>query len=107
MDIIKTHKKGKHMNTLEKYHIHKLYRGNLQINDSAIEPNNPIFKTIHELNNRWQHQTDKQHEKTSRSQWPRSLWHELSSPAPTLGWWIQIPLRYGCLCVFCVRIYLS
>jgi hypothetical protein len=26
MDIVKTHKKGKHMNTLEKYHIQKLYR---------------------------------------------------------------------------------
>jgi hypothetical protein len=51
MDIIKTHKKGKHMNTLEKYHIHKLYKNNLYMNDSAIEPNNPIFKTLHEIDN--------------------------------------------------------
>jgi hypothetical protein len=52
MDIIKTHKKGKHLNTLEKYHIHKLYKKSLHMNDSAIEANNPIFKTLQEINNR-------------------------------------------------------
>jgi hypothetical protein len=52
MDIINTHKEGKHMNTLEKYHIHKLYKNNFHMNDSAIEPNNPIFKTLHEIDNR-------------------------------------------------------
>jgi hypothetical protein len=36
MDIIKTHKKGKHMNTLEKYHIHKLYKNNFHMNDSVL-----------------------------------------------------------------------
>jgi hypothetical protein len=40
-----------------------------------------------------------------RSQWPRGLRHELSSPAPTLRWWVRIPLRHGCLCVFCVRFF--
>jgi hypothetical protein len=34
----------------------------------------------------------------------RGLRHELSSPAPTLGSWVGIPLRHGCLCMFCVRI---
>jgi hypothetical protein len=29
----------------------------------------------------------------SRSQWPRSLRHELSSPARTLGTWVRIPLK--------------
>jgi hypothetical protein len=52
MDIVKTHKKGKHTNTLEKYHIHKLYGNNLHMNDSAIEPNNPIIKILHEIDNR-------------------------------------------------------
>jgi hypothetical protein len=52
MDILKTHKKGKHMNTLEKYHIHKLYKNNLHMNDSVIEANNPVFKTPHEISNR-------------------------------------------------------
>jgi hypothetical protein len=28
----------------------------------------------------------------SRSQWPRGLVHELSSPARTLGSWVRIPL---------------
>jgi hypothetical protein len=35
----------------------------------------------------------------SRSQWPLGLRHELSSPAATLGSWVRIPLRHGCLCV--------
>jgi hypothetical protein len=52
MNIIKTHKKGKHMNTLEKYHIHKLYANNLHMNDSAIEPNNSTFKILHRIDNR-------------------------------------------------------
>jgi hypothetical protein len=43
-------------------------------------------------------------EHKSRSQWPRGLRHELFSPAPTLGSWVRIPHRHGCLCVFCVRI---
>jgi hypothetical protein len=33
----------------------------------------------------------------------RGLRHELSSSAPTLRSWVRIPLRHGCLCVFCVR----
>jgi hypothetical protein len=32
-----------------------------------------------------------------RSQWPRGL---------TLRSWVRIPLRHGCLCVFCVRFFL-
>jgi hypothetical protein len=30
------------------------------MNDSTIEPNNPIFKTLHEIDTREQHETDKQ-----------------------------------------------
>jgi hypothetical protein len=33
------------------------------------------------------------------------LRHELSSPAPRLRSWVRIPLRHGCLCVFCVRLF--
>jgi hypothetical protein len=29
----------------------------------------------------------------------------LSSSAPTLRSWVRIPLRHGCLCVFCVRFF--
>jgi hypothetical protein len=32
------------MNTLEKHHIHKLYRNNLHMNDSAIEPETQYSK---------------------------------------------------------------
>jgi hypothetical protein len=42
---------------------------------------------------------------SSRSQWPGCLRHELFSPAPTLTSWVRIPLRHGCLCVFCVRFF--
>jgi hypothetical protein len=31
--------------------------------------------------------------------------HELSSPSPTLRSWVRIPLRHGCLCVFCVLFF--
>jgi hypothetical protein len=42
-----------------------------------------------------------------RSQWPRGLRHEMSSPARTLGSWVRIPLKtwmFVCLCsVFVCR----
>jgi hypothetical protein len=28
-----------------------------------------------------------------QSQWPHGLWHEMSSPAQTLGSWVQITLK--------------
>jgi hypothetical protein len=38
-----------------------------------------------------------------RSQWPRGLRHELSSPAQTLGSWVRIPLEARMsLCVYSV-----
>jgi hypothetical protein len=36
---------------------------------------------------------------TRRTQWPRGLKHEPSSPAWTLGSWVGIPLE-ACLCAF-------
>jgi hypothetical protein len=38
-----------------------------------------------------------------RSQWPRGLRHEMSSPARTLGLWVRIPLK-ACMsvCVYSV-----
>jgi hypothetical protein len=41
----------------------------------------------------------------SRSQWSSGLRHELFSPASTLRSWVRVPLRHGCLCVFCVRFF--
>jgi hypothetical protein len=38
-----------------------------------------------------------------RSQWPRGLRHELSSPAQTLGSWVWIPLEaWMCVCAYSV-----
>jgi hypothetical protein len=48
--IIKAGKKGKHLNTLEKkYYIHRASKNNLQLNDTNIDHNNPIFDTLHEI----------------------------------------------------------
>jgi hypothetical protein len=41
----------------------------------------------------------------SRSQWPRGLRHELSSPPPTLISWVRIPLEaWMFMCVLCAFI---
>jgi hypothetical protein len=45
MDIIMKGKKGKHLNTLGKYYIHKISKNNLHMNDTY----NPIFETLHDL----------------------------------------------------------
>jgi hypothetical protein len=42
----------------------------------------------------------------NRPLWPRGLFHELSSPAQTLGSWVRIPLEVGCLRLFCVCVVL-
>jgi hypothetical protein len=39
-------------------------------------------------------------EPQSRSQWQRSLRHEASPPARTLGSWVRIHSRHGYLCAF-------
>jgi hypothetical protein len=52
MDVIRTGRKDRHLYILEKYHIYKISMNNLHINDTHIETNNPIFQTVHELNDR-------------------------------------------------------
>jgi hypothetical protein len=52
MEIIKTGKKGKHINTPEKYHIYRISKDNLHMNDTYVDVHNPIFETLHELNTR-------------------------------------------------------
>jgi hypothetical protein len=42
-----------------------------------------------------------------RSQWPRGLRHELSSPAQTPGSWVQIPLEAWTFVYFCSVFVLS
>jgi hypothetical protein len=52
MDIIKTERKGKYLNTLEKYHIYKINKNTLHMNGTYIVIYNPIFETLQELNTR-------------------------------------------------------
>ncbi|PNF31380.1 hypothetical protein B7P43_G10054 [Cryptotermes secundus] len=49
MEVVTTGKKGRHLNTLEKYHIYKISKKGLHMNDTHIETHNPIFQTIHEI----------------------------------------------------------
>jgi hypothetical protein len=43
MDIKAARKKGRHFNMVEKYHIYKINKDNLHMNDTY----NPIFVTLH------------------------------------------------------------
>jgi hypothetical protein len=52
MESVKTGKKGRHLNTLEKYHIYRISKDNLHMNDTYIEIHNPIFESLSELNTR-------------------------------------------------------
>jgi hypothetical protein len=45
MDVIKTEKKGKHLNTLEKYHVYKISKDRLKMSYTYISTYNPIFET--------------------------------------------------------------
>jgi hypothetical protein len=52
MDIIETEKTGKHLNTLERYHVYKISKERLRMNDTYTDIHNPIFETLRELNTR-------------------------------------------------------
>ena len=46
MEVLHTTRKGKLMDTLEKFHIYKVTRENIQINDKNTSKPNVIFDTI-------------------------------------------------------------
>jgi hypothetical protein len=48
MEII-TRRKGKHLNALEKYHIYKVSKKNLHMNDTNIDTYNPILEELHKI----------------------------------------------------------
>jgi hypothetical protein len=52
MDIIKTGKKIKYLNTLEKCHIYRNSKDNLPMNNVCIDAYNPIFEILYELHTR-------------------------------------------------------
>jgi hypothetical protein len=47
MQVIRTERKGKHLNTLEKYHIHKISKEGLHMNDTYKGIHNLIFEALH------------------------------------------------------------
>jgi hypothetical protein len=47
MDILEVEKKGKHLDTLERFHIFCLYKQDNHLNDNNIDVYNPIFNTVY------------------------------------------------------------
>jgi hypothetical protein len=55
MEIIKIERKGKHLNTLERYHIYKISKEGIHMNDMHDETYNPIFEVINSIDTRRHH----------------------------------------------------
>jgi hypothetical protein len=55
MEIIKTERKGKHVNTLERYHIYKISKEGIHMNNMHDETYNPIFDDIYRKDTRRHH----------------------------------------------------
>jgi hypothetical protein len=49
MEIMKTERKGRYLNTLERYHFYEICKDNLHMNDTNIDIHNPIFKALHKI----------------------------------------------------------
>jgi hypothetical protein len=49
MEIMEAGKKGKYLNTLEKYHIHRNSKENTHINNISTETYNPIFEELNKI----------------------------------------------------------
>jgi hypothetical protein len=49
IDIIKIGEKGKHLNTLEKYHIYATSKHKLHMNDTYFNTYNSIVKILHKF----------------------------------------------------------
>jgi hypothetical protein len=49
MEIMKTERKGRYLNTLERYYIYEISKDNLHMNDRNIDIHNPIFKALHRI----------------------------------------------------------
>jgi transcription elongation factor Elf1 len=53
--VVKTEKKGKRLNTLEKCHICKMSKNGIHMNNACIDAYNPIFEALQEVNTRQQY----------------------------------------------------
>jgi hypothetical protein len=49
MEIIKSERKGRYLNTLERYYIYEIGKDNLHMNDTNIDIHNPTFKALHKI----------------------------------------------------------
>jgi hypothetical protein len=49
IDVIRYGRKGRHLNTLEKYHIYRISKTNVHLNDTYNETHNTIFQVIYEI----------------------------------------------------------
>jgi hypothetical protein len=49
MEIVEKERKGKRLNTLERYHIYKASKNKTQMNDTNIDVYNPIFEALHNM----------------------------------------------------------
>jgi hypothetical protein len=47
MEIMKIERKGRYLNTLERYYIYEVSKDNLQMNDTNVDTHNPIFEALH------------------------------------------------------------
>jgi hypothetical protein len=77
----------------------------------ALDWHIPVNTLLGSWRGNRQQQTVESDLRTCRSQWPRGLRHELSSPAQTLGSWVRIPLEawmsgcvYSVFVLFCVQV---
>jgi hypothetical protein len=52
MDVISTGRESRYLHTVERYHIYKISKNNLHINDVHIEVHNLVFQIIHKLYDR-------------------------------------------------------
>jgi hypothetical protein len=50
--VIRIQRKGKYLNTLERYHIYKVSREGVQMNDAHVDVHNSIFEALQEVNTR-------------------------------------------------------
>jgi hypothetical protein len=55
VEIMKIGRKGKHLNTLEKYHIYKISKEGIHMNDIHDETYNPIYEVINSIDTRRHH----------------------------------------------------
>jgi hypothetical protein len=52
MEIITIGRKGKYLNTLEKYHIYRMSRDNLHMNEAHTDTHNHTFEALHRIHTR-------------------------------------------------------